>query len=107
MSSSAFIAELASHHWPGNVRELRNYLERCVAMGERPGLPTTAVAESDVAIDLGVPLRSAREQVLAPFERRYLEASLRKYENNVSAAARAAGMDRLSFYRLLWRHGLR
>jgi transcriptional regulator with PAS, ATPase and Fis domain len=114
MTTPAFIVELANHHWPGNVRELRNYLERCIAIGERPGLPSATTTPSpassmasDAPIDFGVPLKAAREAVLAPFERRYLEASLRHHDNNVSAAARTAGIDRLGFYRLLWRHGLR
>jgi len=41
------------------------------------------------------------------FERRYLEELLRQHDNRVSAAARAAGVDRIYFYRLLWKHGLR
>jgi transcriptional regulator of acetoin/glycerol metabolism len=32
---------------------------------------------------------------------------LLRHGNNVSAAARAAGVDRIHFYRLLWKHGLR
>jgi len=111
MKTPEFASELASHHWPGNVRELRNYLERCIAIGQRPGLPTattTPIAPAATPpIDFTVPLKAAREAVLAPFERRYLEASLRHHDNNVTAAARTAGMDRLGFYRLLWRHGLR
>jgi two-component system response regulator GlrR len=44
---------------------------------------------------------------VSSFERRYLEELLRLHENRVSAAARAAGVDRIYFYRLLWKHGLR
>jgi two-component system, NtrC family, response regulator GlrR len=44
---------------------------------------------------------------VSAFERRYLEELLRQHENRVSAAARAAGVDRIYFYRLLWKHGLR
>jgi DNA-binding NtrC family response regulator len=44
---------------------------------------------------------------VSAFERRYLEELLRLHENRVSAAARAAGVDRIYFYRLLWKHGLR
>jgi two-component system response regulator GlrR len=110
MRRPSFLDDLRRHHWPGNVRELRNYLERCVAFGaptapapSRPATPTESPAE-DL---LELPLRVARERWSGPFERRYLEASLRRHANNVTAAARAAGVDRLTFYRLLWRHGLR
>ena len=44
---------------------------------------------------------------MSAFERRYLEELLRQHENRVSSAARAAGVDRIYFYRLLWKHGLR
>jgi len=41
------------------------------------------------------------------FERRYLEALLAQHNDNVTAAARAPEVDRIHFYRLLWKHGLR
>ena len=37
----------------------------------------------------------------------YLQQMLQKHEGNVAAAARASGLDRVHFYRLLWRHGLK
>ena len=52
-------------------------------------------------------LRVARERWLAWFERQYLEDLLARHDNNVSACARAAGVDRMHLYRLLWRRGLR
>ena len=59
------------------------------------------------AVNIGQPLREAREAWVSSFEKRYLEELLRVHENRVSAAARAAGVDRIYFYRLLWKHGLR
>jgi transcriptional regulator of acetoin/glycerol metabolism len=53
------------------------------------------------------PLREARELWTQYCERRYLAELLEAQGNNVSAAAKAAGVDRPHFYRLLWRHGLR
>ncbi|MCZ7683796.1 MAG: hypothetical protein M5U28_35535 [Sandaracinaceae bacterium] len=44
---------------------------------------------------------------MSRFERAYLEAALERHGGNVTAAARAAGVDRVHFYRLLWRHKLR
>lgn len=116
MRTPEFIAKLSSYRWPGNIRQWRNYIERCVALGEAstpPALETipppnmAGASGAALAIDATQPLRLARENWVASFERRYLEASLARHHNNVSAAARTAGVDRIHFYRLLWKHGLR
>ncbi|HEY6561416.1 MAG TPA: sigma-54 dependent transcriptional regulator [Polyangiaceae bacterium] len=107
-----FLTKLARYRWPGNIRQLRNYLERCLALGDidsQPGADSIPPAENEKEppIALDQPLKVAREQWLNRFERRYLEGMLLRHSNNVSAAARAAGVDRIHFYRLLWKHGLR
>jgi transcriptional regulator with PAS, ATPase and Fis domain len=102
-----FLTHLASHAWPGNVRELRNHLERCLALRQR--IPVTDEdAQTDMpAFDANLPLRVARDNLVRSFEQRYLRELLLAHHNNVSAAARAAGVDRPYLYRLLWKHGLR
>ena len=40
------------------------------------------------------------------FDRRYITALLEKHGGNVSAAARAAGLDRMSIYKAIQRLGL-
>jgi len=107
LRSPGFLEELSHHHWPGNVRELRNYLERSAALREAAPLPTSRADNLAPGVDLGRPLREAQQAWQAHFERQYVEEMLRRHGNNVSAAARASGMDRLTFYRLLWRLGLR
>ena len=102
MRSPELAAEMARHAWPGNVRELRNYVERVVALDEpvelaKPGAPAAQ----------NRPFREARDALLSDFERTYVAALLEAHAGNVSAAARAAGLDRLTFYRMLWRHGMR
>jgi transcriptional regulator with AAA-type ATPase domain len=102
-----FLASLRKHAWPGNVRELRNYIERCLAFrGEAPLLHHPQAEEGDL-VDVGLSLKAAREKWTQSLERRYLEQLLKRYDDNVSAAARAAGVGRVYFYRLLWRNGLR
>ena len=49
---------------------------------------------------------TAREQVIASFERRYLTWLVNRAEGNMSKAARLAGVDRTTLYRLMERHGL-
>jgi DNA-binding NtrC family response regulator len=107
--SEEFLGAVAQHSWPGNIRELRNYLERCVALRDfgPPNIVEAVVPSPESAVNIGQPLRAARDSWVSSFERRYLEELLRVHENRVSAAARAAGVDRIYFYRLLWKHGLR
>jgi DNA-binding NtrC family response regulator len=107
--SEEFLAALSRHSWPGNIRELRNYLERCVALRDftPPHVVEATAPSPESAVNAGQPLREAREAWVASFEKRYLEELLRLHDNRVSAAARAAGVDRIYFYRLLWKHGLR
>jgi transcriptional regulator with GAF, ATPase, and Fis domain len=113
--TAEFLADLARHEWPGNVRELRNYLERCLATrapaSVREGGRALASGATRVGIeelgDPSRPLKIAREHWTRELERHYLEEMLRRQGDNVAAAARAAEVDRMHFYRLLWRHGLR
>ena len=117
LTAPAFVAHLASHRWPGNVRELRNYLDRCLALGvELAPVPSgvgDAPGESGSrggpapGLDASVPLRAAREEATRRFERAYLEDLLRLHGENLTAAARAAAVDRAHLYRLLWKHGLK
>jgi two-component system, NtrC family, response regulator GlrR len=110
LQDPSFVADLRRHAWPGNVRELRNFLERCVALQERAELTSLGPDADETgapAIDPDVPLRKAREDWIAAFERRYLEALLARHAGNVSQAARAAGVNRGHFYRLLSRHELK
>jgi DNA-binding NtrC family response regulator len=122
----AWLEDLGRHDWPGNVRELRNHVERCLAMGEllalggtervaaaarraakHPSVPGQPAAETTPEVALDQPLRVVREAWIRHVERRYLEGILAAHGHNVSAAARAAGIDRIHFYRLLKSCGLR
>jgi two-component system, NtrC family, response regulator GlrR len=99
------LAEAATHNWPGNVRELRNVVERTLGGLDAPLLPSDS--ESSPSIDARMPIKEARDRVVAWFERRYLEELLQAHDGNVSAAARTAGVDRVHLHRLLSRARLR
>ena len=99
------IASLERGAWTGNVRELRNYLERCIVLG---GLVPLEQPEAGTrGFDASLPYAEARQRTLDQFERLYLEDLLRRHDDRVAPAARAAGMNRAYLYRLLHRHGLR
>ncbi len=103
---------LQRYSWPGNVRELENLVERLAVLHPRSELgvevlPDTLLREAvarplDITAYTGT-WKEARER----FERDYVEMTLKAHQGNMAAAARAAGMDRSQFFRLVRRHGLR
>jgi two-component system, NtrC family, response regulator GlrR len=106
LRTPAFRERLAAHAWPGNVRELRNYIERCLIL-RAPVPPSSAPTTIDPVAATHEPLKLARERWTRVFEHAYLTDLLARHAGNVTAAARAAGIDRIHLYRLLWRNGLR
>jgi len=94
-----WIAALLKHPWPGNIRELRAHVERTA----RFGLP---VAHEAVTAEM-MSLKDARSRWIKMFESQYLAELLQAHGGNVTAAARTAGVDRVHFYRLLGRAGLK
>ncbi len=112
-SAVALDASLWQHDWPGNVRELRNYLEQLVILRVPPRLdaePRDARGDSSQRLIQGLdamPFATAREQLLARFERHYLASLLDETRGNVAEAARRSGVSRATLFRMIRRHGLR
>jgi len=108
---------LCGYRWPGNVRELENAIERAVVLcradsitpvdlppavtGRTAPLVREAPAAGDEQQWLTLSYAAAKEQALRRFEKSYVEALMRACDNNISAAARKAGMDRSNFKRVL------
>ncbi len=96
------LARLRAHHWPGNVRELRNVVSQAVALCDGHviqarhlrGIPEKAELEEAESA------RSLREALKAEKRRRVIEA-LEQAQGVQAAAARALGMSRSNFARLL------
>ena len=118
--SDGAIRTLCTHSWRGNVRELQNVIEHVAVLTE-PGavirpedLPLTAESRpttntnpaSLISTLLEESYHVARERVIAQFEMQYLTWLLSRAGGNMSKAARIAGVDRTTLYRLMERHGL-
>ncbi len=104
-----FIARAQRHAWPGNVRELRNAVERSCLLPNHPQLGFEAPPKKEGAfgdVDIDVPFKVAKQKLVDEFDRRYLESLLEAHDNNISAAARAAGIERMSIYKMIRRLGL-
>ena len=107
--SPQFYEALMRQRWPGNVRQLKNVMERLTAL--HPGGVLGPEDLDEESPDLGsaaplsaLPWKDARDRYLASFELSYAQAVLARCGGNVSAAARAAGVDRKTFYALLKRN---
>jgi len=103
-----FLSALRKHDWPGNVRELRNYLEQTLVFQEPPPLGSTGdIGSAPGASFEGLstlPLRQAKALLTERFERNYVETLLSACGGNVAEAARRAGVDRGTLFRMLRRH---
>ena len=109
---------LADWPWHGNIRELRNVIEHLVVLavpGEEIGGRDLPFIEDEIDHEggdfsfkqaiRGSDYHTARERVLVQFEKEYLEHVVREAGGNISDAARLAGVDRTTLYRLMEKHG--
>ena len=107
------LARLQRHPWAGNARELRNVVERACAVSHGEQLVIDEALEERPAggaattPDIDLPFKEAKARVVDAFERGYIDALLKRHEGNLSAAARAAEIDRKHLRELLRKHGLR
>ena len=109
------IATLKSYHWPGNVRELKNIVDRACALNRgRTDVDISAYltdldevrSTNHLQVDEFVSFKEAKGKVVSEFETRYIETLLRQHGNNISLAAREAGIDRKHFKELMRKHGI-
>ncbi len=115
--SASSIDLLTSLLWPGNVRELQNLMEHLAVLADSgsviqaddlPGRSDAAVGNATTrgwpAHLMSKAYHPAKEAVLAHFEKEYLATLVARAERNMSKAARLAGIDRTTLYRLLEKH---
>ncbi|MCI0432484.1 MAG: sigma-54 dependent transcriptional regulator [Gemmatimonadetes bacterium] len=116
--SRAALRSLESRPWRGNVRELQNAIEHAVVLLD----PGAEIQPEDIPVVEGATLPTvgtmdfedpssekyhvARDRVLADFELRYLNWLVERAGTNMSRAAKLAGVDRTTLYRLMEKHGL-
>lgn len=87
------------HDWPGNIRELRNTIERLVVLEEGTSLKLQGAKFLSEKINRIKDTEDARKPSIKNTERELIIATLEKFENNKSLAAKSLGIDRSTLWR--------
>ncbi len=121
----AALQALEAYAWPGNVRELQNVVERACALADgdlvtRRDLPdyllsgatvsgpvTATISGPTLPSSSDLPLKDAKVKWMQVLEASYLRDLLERHGGNVSAAAKAAGIDRKTLHRLINKYQIR
>jgi transcriptional regulator with PAS, ATPase and Fis domain len=109
---------LKRHEWPGNVRELRNLIELAFYSERRPVDLSTFLSlgylragitpgPPEPGFDTDRPFKDAKNDLIEDFEKVYLKNLLERNKQNISRAAREAGIERAYLQRLVRKYGLR
>jgi transcriptional regulator with GAF, ATPase, and Fis domain len=115
--SRSAMALLSDYDFPGNMRELKNALEHAVIMTSTSevrveDLPRSfhgspSQVDPRVKHEKTRTLAQQRELWLAPHEKRFVSRLLDECDGKVDAAAKKAGVNRVTFYRLMKKYGVR
>ncbi|GMV03976.1 MAG: sigma-54-dependent Fis family transcriptional regulator [Gemmatimonadota bacterium] len=93
---------LEAYDWPGNVRELSNAIERAMVVGHGP-----AIRPDDLPVRSLPRVAPDEADSLAEMERQHVASVLEKTEWNITRAAEALRIDRVTVYNKIKKYGLK
>jgi DNA-binding NtrC family response regulator len=99
-------AKIRGHSWPGNVRELIGCIRRAVVMAEKPWITAHDLGLEENACPRGGGGYAIEPARRGSIDEGTLRVALERANGNVTNAARALNVSRMTIYRLLRRYGL-
>ena len=97
---SAAMKRLQEYDFPGNVRELENLVERAIVVGNGK-----EIRLRDLPLSKSAP--AAKTESLNELEKQHIYQVLKKYSWNISRAAQALGIDRVTLYNKIKKYDLK
>ncbi|MDX1939692.1 MAG: sigma-54 dependent transcriptional regulator [Saprospiraceae bacterium] len=101
------LQRLCRYAFPGNVRELQHIIERAVIMSDGETL-----GNRDFAFSLKSKASASQQEIaldgfnLEDLEKAVIQKVVKKFDGNITQAARELGLTRASLYRRLEKYGL-
>jgi two-component system, NtrC family, response regulator HydG len=100
--SSALVKKMQQYNWPGNIRELQHAIERAVILSQEKTLAPDDLFLKNTA---GQPA-SATGFDLEGMEKNLIIKALKRFNGNITDAARELGLSRAALYRRMEKYGL-
>jgi transcriptional regulator with PAS, ATPase and Fis domain len=94
------LKRLEEFNYPGNVRELENMIERAIVVGNGK-----KIMLKDLPLEKSVVSNSVES--LEDLEKEHILKILNKYSWNISRAAKALNIDRVTLYNKISKFGLK
>jgi transcriptional regulator with PAS, ATPase and Fis domain len=94
------LRRMEAHPFPGNIRELENMIERAIVVGNGKKITLKD-------LPLGSDLVSSTTESLDDFEKGFILQILTKYGWNISRAAKALKVDRVTLYNKIRKYDLK
>ena len=94
------LKRLEEYNFPGNVRELENMVERAIVVGNG-----TKISIKDLPLEKTMVFNSIES--LDDLEKKHIYMILKKYGWNISRAAKALKVDRVTLYNKISKYGLK
>ena len=101
---AAALNKLYAYPWPGNIRELQHALERAVIMSEGNTLATADFMLGQAQTPTPTATQSSLN--VEEMEKAAISAAIRKYQGNLTQAAKELGMGRSTLYRKIDKYKL-
>jgi DNA-binding NtrC family response regulator len=97
---AAALKRMEDYAFPGNIRELENMIERAIVIGNgrKIHLKDLPIAREEI---------SSSVESLNDLEKTFIRQILNKYDWNISRAAKALQVDRVTLYNKIKKYGLK